>query len=61
MFEEKEYGKRIEYQEFESILISQDKSTIWRQEFGEEEEKKDEVKHSYELPERVINNKDTPV
>jgi hypothetical protein len=61
MFEEKEYGKRIEYQEFESILISQDRSTIWRQEFGEEEEKKDEVKHSYELPERVINNKDTPV
>jgi hypothetical protein len=61
MFEEKEYGKIIEYQEFESILISQDKSTIWRQEFGEEEEKKDEVKHSYELPERVINNKDTPV
>jgi hypothetical protein len=61
IFEEVEQPEPIKYQQFESIKVDQDKSEIKRQEFPEQFEEKEEKKNSYDLPERKINNKETPI
>jgi len=60
MFEETIHSDSIKHQFFDSIKVDQGKEEIYKQEFGEvkvEEEKKKD----YELPERKINNKATPI
>ena len=61
MFEEVEQPEPIKYQLFESIKVDQEKSEIRKQEFGGNKEEKEEKKNSYDLPERKINNKETPI
>ena len=61
MFDEPHQMEPIKHQTFESIKVDQEKAEIRRQELGDEEEKKEEFKSSYDLPERKINNKETPI
>lgn len=60
MFDDQEQPEAIKHQMFESIKVEQDKNEIRKQEF-EDDSKQEEKKNSYDLPERKINNKATPI
>ena len=61
MFEDSNYSEPIRHQTFESIKVEQEKEEILKQEFESDEDQGEEKKKEYELPERKINNKSTPI
>ena len=61
MFEDIHQTESIQHQTFESIKVEQDKTEIKKQEFPEDFDNEESKKNSYDLPERKINNKSTPI